>query len=311
MGSIHFPSNPRANNVYTLNGQVWWYDGMSWNAIDRGLANPCPLDSLTAKANVAYGCRQLYKSYTGPIVQLRRASDGVTTIFNVQNNLHANIASFLTGTTGWVVVWYDQSGAGLNAIQSVPGQQPGWNISCQNGQSALDFPYANSPGLIANTSSSLYSANSNFTMYVSTSSWANQASYPTLLGMGGSSQGWVLQDTTSGSNTFTFYSSTYGGTLSGVTTLNDNKWRTFLVTSNVITAAVNIYAENALSGSSFNGGGLVIPNTGLYIGPYNYGDPWGGSIGEFAYFIGNTANPLSSTDLSTIYSSSLFYWGAN
>lgn len=316
MGSIHFPSNPRANNVYTLNNKVWWYDGMSWVGRDRGLADPYPLDNLTATANVAYGCRLLTKTYYGqPLVQIRRASDNSNTIFYAVNGVNANIASWISGTTGYVVVWYDQSGQGLNIIQSTYNNQPRWNVNCQNGQAGIDFIAANNMSLTSNASSTLNMANTSWSVYHAGMYYGTEgngygiiASYVTNLGV----NGWALAVDKNGGNGGT-YGGFLGSTIIGSTGLNikDSVWKSLYTLANNNTGIVSFYSNTQTKGTASGVINTNPPGAGfsLSIGPSS--DQLGGTVGEVIYFVGNATSQLSVVDMSQINSSGLYYWGAN
>lgn len=77
-------------------------------------------------AAAAYSVRKLDKDYTGFAMEIRRASDNATqNIGFVGENLDVtSINTFCTGTTCTVRTWYDQSGNGRDAIQTIVANQP-------------------------------------------------------------------------------------------------------------------------------------------------------------------------------------------
>lgn len=79
------------------------------------IASALPLD-LVPGAIGAYGTQKLKSSYTGNAIQVTRVSDG--TVLNIGFVNHAldtaTLDAFLTGTTGVITIWYDQSGYGHN-----------------------------------------------------------------------------------------------------------------------------------------------------------------------------------------------------
>ncbi|MFL0163065.1 Ig-like domain-containing protein, partial [Aquirufa salirivi] len=109
-----------------------------------------PLDvlNLTASspASVAFSVRKLSTSYTGKIMQVRRASDQATVDigFDTNNELSGSsictvvstgtsglsigatlsFSTFFAGTDVFVSIWYDQSGNGNNLTQSSSANQP-------------------------------------------------------------------------------------------------------------------------------------------------------------------------------------------
>ena len=72
--------------------------------------------------------RALYASYSGPLYQVKRASDGATTnISTLSAGGYANAAaqdSFCAGTTCVITEIYDQSGHGNN-LTDAPGRRGG------------------------------------------------------------------------------------------------------------------------------------------------------------------------------------------
>ena len=84
------------------------------------------LDTYTGAA-AAYSVRKLSKDYTGNCMRVRRSSDEATQDIGFDSNGDldtASIATFCTGAFGYVTRWYDQSGNGNDATQSVSGNQP-------------------------------------------------------------------------------------------------------------------------------------------------------------------------------------------
>lgn len=84
-----------------------------------------PLDSLTG-STAAYSLRKLRSAYAGSAVQLQRASDNVTQDIGFLPHGNFDIASaiaFLSGTTGGVRTWYDQSGNANNFVQTTAANQ--------------------------------------------------------------------------------------------------------------------------------------------------------------------------------------------
>ena len=82
------------------------------------------LDNLST--TVAYSLRRLRTNYTGAVIRVRRDSDNAEqNIFFTNNELDITSLNNFIGTgNGYVTTWYDQSGNGLNAIQTIISQQP-------------------------------------------------------------------------------------------------------------------------------------------------------------------------------------------
>lgn len=90
-------------------------------------AGPCDIYSSGGTPCVAaHGTtRALYSSYTGPLYQVKRGSDGATTDIaplhagGVANAVHQD--TFCAGTTCLITIIYDQSGHGNHLSQAPPG----------------------------------------------------------------------------------------------------------------------------------------------------------------------------------------------
>ena len=83
------------------------------------------LDTYSGAA-AAYSLRQLSSSYSGSAIRVRRSSDNTEQdIGFASNELDVTaLASFCSGTNGFVTTWYDQSGNGNNAKQTTAASQP-------------------------------------------------------------------------------------------------------------------------------------------------------------------------------------------
>lgn len=100
--------------------------------IGLGLAATRPalapvLDVFQGQIYAAYGLGRLLSSYTGPGVRVRRSSDGAETDigFTALGALDvAALLAFSGAGSAFVVTWYDQSGNGRHATQTVTASQP-------------------------------------------------------------------------------------------------------------------------------------------------------------------------------------------
>jgi hypothetical protein len=85
------------------------------------------LDLIFAIASVAYGLRRLRRLYTGFCIRVKRSSDNAQLDigFDSQGNLDILALLAFVGTgSGFVTIWYDQSGNGRNATQTTAANQP-------------------------------------------------------------------------------------------------------------------------------------------------------------------------------------------
>ena len=97
------------------------FSGHSQNTLDGvGL-------TATTPSSVAYSLRKLSSTFTGAAIQVRRSSDNTTQNigFDVNGNLDtAALTTWVGSGSGFVTIWYDQSGNGLNATQVNLANQP-------------------------------------------------------------------------------------------------------------------------------------------------------------------------------------------
>lgn len=85
-----------------------------------------PLD-VYPNAVRAYSLRKLRTAYTGSALRVRRASDNAELDigFNQFGQLDRTaLENHCTGTNGFVITWYDQSGNSYNATRTVAASQP-------------------------------------------------------------------------------------------------------------------------------------------------------------------------------------------
>ena len=95
----------------------------------------------------AYSLRRLSSTYTGDAIRVRRASNSVEQDigFDIEGNLNTSaLASFCSGTDGFVTTWYDQSGNANDATQTSVGDQPkiydsSTGVITENGKPAVEF----------------------------------------------------------------------------------------------------------------------------------------------------------------------------
>jgi hypothetical protein len=110
-----------------------------------GGGNTPLLDTYTGAA-AAYSLRKLRTAYTGSAIRVRRSSDNTSQDigFDANGNLDtASILSFVGAGNGFVSIWYDQSGNGINMLQSTSARQPmivnSGSLITQNSKPSLYF----------------------------------------------------------------------------------------------------------------------------------------------------------------------------
>ena len=124
------------------------------------------LDTYTGAA-AAYSLRRLAGTYTGSAIRVRRASDDAEQDIGFDENGDLDttaLATFCSGTNGFVKVWYCQSGNGNDATQTTTSAQP----KIYDSASGVLLINSNKPALSFNgssrfnLSSTLSSSNQNF-----------------------------------------------------------------------------------------------------------------------------------------------------
>jgi hypothetical protein len=95
--------------------------------VGGGVAPYVGLLDTYPNAAAAYSVRLLRGGYTGNAIRVRRSSDNAEQNigFDGSGNLDTTaLTSFCSGTNGFVTTWYDQSGNGINAINTTAANQP-------------------------------------------------------------------------------------------------------------------------------------------------------------------------------------------
>lgn len=102
------------------------------------LPENCFINKLSTNSqsncSAAFSTRLLKSNYTGPMVNIRRSSDNATRNFygningqlgTIINGTGQSLSNWLNGATGFVTIWYDQSGnVGRDLIQVTTSAQP-------------------------------------------------------------------------------------------------------------------------------------------------------------------------------------------
>ena len=84
------------------------------------------LDLISVIASAAYGLRRLRRLYTGFCIRVRRSSDNSELdIGFIGEDLDVvTLLAFVGSGSGFVTIWYDQSGNGRHATQATAGRRP-------------------------------------------------------------------------------------------------------------------------------------------------------------------------------------------
>ena len=276
------------------------------------------LSQLSAPAVGAFSLRAV-NGTTARAVQVKRQSDNATQDFwadRLGNLLTApvtgqTLASWLGGSTGNVVTWYDQSGQGRNATGTQSTIRPTSNVNQQwavnptnGGLSMAGGAFLNGTDftIVCTTKRLGTQGNDGVYGYGANSSWVSQASVPTTYG---DNTRFALVMPNAGSTDVRFNDSSFSAAFSS----NANVLPSTFVAATEPTVYTAVTLTGATQRMYINGTANGLPissltrvtanaSTGFTIGTVNYYGNFLGEIGELIIF--NSA--LSAADISTLYS---------
>jgi hypothetical protein len=164
-----------------------------------------PLSALTVTANVAYSLRRLLCAYAGSAIQVRRSSDNATSNigFTTQGDLDTTaLKTFVGAGSGFVSIWYDQSGNAINVAPPATSNQPriinAGVVERKNGVPTLFFDGANDYFFTNSFSTTGYTGFSASVLAAWTTVGTSVSNIQALIdnnhSCGGASPGFVIQD---------------------------------------------------------------------------------------------------------------------
>lgn len=133
------------------------------------------LDGISNVA-AAYSLRKLRSAYAGSAVRVRRSSDSTEQDIGFDGSGEfdsATFSSFVSGGTGYVKTWYDQSGNGRDTTQATTGSQPSISLNAVNGKPALSADGTNDY-LESASFSAIAHPNFHFAVWKTNNAGANQ-----------------------------------------------------------------------------------------------------------------------------------------
>ncbi len=139
------------NNFKYLNMAILSYGQVGWrSAVVAPLISVTPLLDTYTGAAAAYSLRKLRTAYTGYAICVRRSSDNTSQDigFRADGTLDTTaLTSFVGVNSGYVSIWYDQSGNSKNAAQLTWAYQPlivyNGTLQTNNGKPSLFFDGSN------------------------------------------------------------------------------------------------------------------------------------------------------------------------
>lgn len=245
-------------------------------------------------AAAAYSLRKLDCGYSGSAIKVRRSSDNTEQNIGFETNGGLDTSAlkdFIGSNNGYVSVWYDQSGNGLNVSQTTYSNQPviatSGVIERQSGLPSIKFVASNSNyfsgGNILNNDSlilNVYSVSklgSAATQTIISKSNGDVASNKwTLFKLSGNAQAWYIDGFTNRSASGSFSSTS--NTL-------------FQYYANKSTDTVQVLTNNtqlAVNTSGISDGAWSTTYT-LYIGAYNGS---GGNVTISGYYLDGTIQEI-------------------
>jgi hypothetical protein len=289
-----------------------------------------PLDRIPSN----YTCSGAYalvklKAFPGsnlPVVQVRRSSDNATgNIYaDWQGNLTygngyasypegTSLANWLNGATGYVTIWYDQSGSGNNATQATTGFQPAlvwnttqgaWTVDTQNsGTQYLNIP---SNTLTVSTADAPYSMlvkhgilrRTNFGGFISagTATNNNLNEFAYQVASNNYLSVWWFNDFTSGFGTVNTSGNVVGITYDGYG--NRYGYLNGVYTGTRVSSGLNTTAGQQYIGYS--------PNTGYMNGQLYHAYIFKSNLGQYSGS-GTSINAIQDTSTITTLSNTLAY----
>jgi hypothetical protein len=252
-------------------------------------------------AAAAYSLRLLDSTYTGSAIRVRRASDNAEQDIGFDDNEldTSALATFCSGTDGFVKTWYDQSGNANDATQTTTGSQPkvydsSTGVVTENGKPAVEFD-----GINDNLTSALISSSTEVSI-AAVHKNPSQTDYDTIIGVG-DGDGYALTTQNSKYNLF------YRTVADQPTTTNAPNNVQALIFAYTKSSTSQVLHSNGVQIQSITPPTMVSPTTGSSIGAYDVGSSafkYGGLIQEIVLYPTNSSADRTGieTNINDFYS---------
>ena len=104
---------------------MWWHGAASEPPPPPPPTPPLDLPGFPVAVR-AYSVRKVREAYAGNAMRVRRSSDNTETDIGFVDGYldETALTTFVGGGDGFVTIWYDQSTAGVNAVQATTANQP-------------------------------------------------------------------------------------------------------------------------------------------------------------------------------------------
>jgi hypothetical protein len=272
------------------------------------------LDTLGLTAKAAFSTRKLRSAYAGSALQVRRSSDNTTLDigFDGSGNLDtAALATFVGANSAFVSKWYDQSGAGADAVNATQANQPrlvnaGANDTL-NSKPAVRFT-ANTQQLLSPASASYTSA----ILWNAVASVASLAAVNPLIGSGSASaSGFELRINTSGGIDFLQQGSAALSISSGFTIVTGAQHIIEADYDSVPgTGPTHTIADGTVYSTNNSGAGIPVNAGTVYLGANGADAGPLATIAEvFIFDLPGGSGGLSAGNRTTLHTDQKAYWG--
>jgi len=293
-------------------GGVFTLRGGSFGGRLQASVTPTPPPSFLLDdypgAAAAYSLRKLRMAYTGAAIRVFRTLDNTQADIGFLSNGQLDttaLLAFVSGTNGYIVTWYDQSGNGYNATNTPPNCPfivLNGTLFTLNGKATLQYDKVGDKNLKTISFSSISQPISTYSVSQLSSSSGISATVLYDSNNGLSTNGFVLLNngTTEIPNSFFALSA---GTSQTIEASNTN---TKLTSCYYNTTNSYVYVNNVIKLNSVNLG--TNPLSGITIG--NVRNPlfynvyqWSGFISEIIFYPTNqlTNNIGINTNINTFY----------
>jgi hypothetical protein len=268
------------------------FAGIAQNTLDNiGLTAGAP-------SAAAFSLRKLTSTYSGSAIRVRRSSDNnqQDIAFNGLGRLDTTaLKTFVGSSSGYITIWYDQSGFGKHASQATNAKQPrivnAGTVDLQNGKPAIIFSGAQNlqtslTGVQASTGGNITTANIVF---------KNNTANTGILsnGDGGTNRYTILAPWGDGNTYFDLGNAGSGGRLTGALTWTNMSVGTFQrnnTQANIWKNGLSILSSSTLSTT-------VTSTNSMFIGSYDATNYYiNGAMAELIVF----PSALSTADRQTL-----------
>jgi hypothetical protein len=242
------------------------------------------LDTMTVAAR-AYSTRKLRAAYAGSALRVRRSSDNSEQDIGFSSNEldTSALTTFVGANDGFVAKWYDQSGAGDDAVQATAGSQNKivnmGTLVTRNGKACL---VCNTVGGLNTTAAATYKEANAVGSY---SGGATYINYPGLVNTATAANSFI----TGMSGTAVFHDGIPGA-------------RSFYVDNVLKAGKESPMSDTLFQVRSTHASASTSENLQLCAYP---GVPWTGNACELMVW----TNQLSGGDATTLYNNQKAYWG--